>query len=350
MPAPNGSISPCPEAPRSITIGAVRLARAPLSLGLPLALALLAWPARADPEPYELSYAAPPGCPTETEMVAEVRANVHDAASGAGARIALTIAEHDAVFVGELVAFDPSGKHGRRTIQGSACSDVGKTLAFLAALAIELGGRVEAEPDAAPPAAEAPRVQVNPPKPVKPSRRASSPIARDAWKLSVLVGAGLRGALAPSLRPSAEAGLDFGQPAARLLAPAIRATLVGSLSRISSRDGIAKLSFLAGRFEGCPLRFGSRRVAVRPCVGVELGAVFASGELDGGRSVVQRWGSSEASLRLETWLAPQVFIEIEGAFVVPFFHTHYFFVPDRVVYTVPAFTARAALVTGFRFQ
>lgn len=283
-------------------------------------------------------------------MVAEVRANVHDAASGAGARIALTIVEHDAVFVGELVAFDPSGKHGRRTIQGPTCSDVSKTLAFLAALAIELGGRVEAEPDAALPATEAPGEQVDPPKPATPSRRPSAPIPRDAWKLSVLLGAGLRGALAPSLRPSAEAGLDFGQPAVRVLAPAIRATVVGSLSRISRHDGIANLSFLAARFAGCPFRFGSRAVAVRPCVGVELGAVFARGELDGGRSVVQRWGSSEASLRLETWLAPQVFIEIEGAFVVPFFRTQYFFVPNRVVYTVPALTARAALVTGFRFR
>jgi hypothetical protein len=309
---------------------------------------LLAWPARADPEPYELSYAAPPGCPTETEIVAEVHANVHDAASGAGARIALTIAEQGAVFVGELVALDPSGKQGRRTIQGSTCSDVGKTLAFLAALAIELGGRVEAEEDTAP-ATQAPEVPVKPPKPAEPNRRAST-MPRDAWRLSLLLGAGLRGALAPSLRPSAEAGLDFGQPAPRVLAPAIRATLVGSLSRISRRDGIAKLSFLAGRFEGCPLRLGSRTVAVRPCVGVELGAVFASGELDGGRSVVQRWGSSEASLRLETWLAPQVFIEIEGALVVPFFRTRYFFVPDRLVYVVPALTARAALVTGFRFQ
>src|SRR4051812_29235729 len=168
MPAPNGSISPCPEAPRSITIVAVRSARAPFSLGLPLALVLLAWPARADPEPYELSYAAPPGCPTEAEIVAEVHANVHDAASGAGARIALTIAEHGAAFVGELVAFDPSGKHGRRTIQGSTCSDVGKTLAFLAALAIELGGRVEAEEDTAP-TTKAPEVPVNPPKPAEPS-------------------------------------------------------------------------------------------------------------------------------------------------------------------------------------
>jgi hypothetical protein len=282
--------------------------------------------------------------------VAEVRANVHDAASGEGARIALTIVESGATFVGELVAFDRSGKQGRRTIQGPTCSDVGKTLAFLAALAIELGGRVEAEPDLAVPVAQAPAVQVNPPKPAKPSLRPSAPIPRDAWKLSVLLGAGLRGALAPSLRPSGEASLDFGQLAARVLAPAIRATLVGSLSRISRRDGIAKLSFLAGRFEGCPLRFGSRAVALRPCVGVELGAVFASGELDGGRSVVQRWGSSEASLRLETWLAPQVFIEIQGAFLVPFFHTRYFFVPDRIVYAVPALTGRAALVTGFRFQ
>jgi hypothetical protein len=328
----------------------VRPARAPFTLALAAAVVLLAWPARAEPEPYELSYAAPPGCPTESEVVAEVRANVHDAASGEGARIALTIVENGTAFVGELVALDRSGKQGRRTIQGPTCSDVGKTLAFLAALAIELGGRVEAEPDAAPPAAKAPAVQVNAPKPAAPSTRASAPTPRDAWKLSVLLGAGLRGALGPSLRPSAEAGLDFGAPGARVLAPAVRATVVGSLSRISHREGTADLSFLTGRLEGCPFRFGPGAVAFRPCLGVEIGAVFARGDLEGGRGVVQRWASSEASFHLQTWLAPQVFLELDGAAVVPFFHTRYFFVPDRIVYVVPALTGRATLVTGFRFQ
>ena len=327
-------------------------ARAPLSLGLVLAaaLALLTSPARAEPEPYELSYAAPPGCPTESEVAADVRANVHDAASGEGARIALSIAENSTSFVGELVAFDRSGKQGHRTIQGPTCADVAKTLAFLAALAIELGGRVEAEPEAEPPARAAPAVVVTPPRPPGPSRRASAPTPRDPWKLSVLLGAGLRGGLGPSPRAAAETALDFGAPRARLVSPAVRATLVGSLSRISHRDGIAKLAFLAGRVEGCLLRFGSRAVALRPCLGLELGAVFASGELDGGRSVVQRWGSSEASLRLETWLAPQVFLEIEAAGLVPFFRTRYFFVPDRIVYAVPALAGRATIATGFRFR
>jgi hypothetical protein len=324
----------------------------PFTLGPALAAVLvaLAWPARAEPDPYELSYTAPPGCPTQAEIVAEVRANVHDAASGEGARIALTIVEKGTAFVGELAAFDRSGKQGRRSIQGPTCSDVGKTLAFLAALAIELGGRIEAEPDAVPPAAAAPAPRANAPKSTAPSKRVRPPTSQSAWKTSVLLGAGLRGGLGPSPRPSAEMGVDFGVSRARLVAPALRATLVGSLSRISHRDGIAKLSFLTGRVEGCPLRFGSRAVALRPCVGFELGAVFASGELDGGRSVVQRWGSSEASLRLETWLAPQVFLEIEGSAMVPFFRTRYFFVPDRLVYAVPALTGRAALVTGFRFQ
>jgi hypothetical protein len=122
------------------------------------------------------------------------------------------------------------------------------------------------------------------------------------------------------------------------------------LSRLSNREGTAKLSLLAGRVEGCPFRFGGQHIAVRPCLGVELGAVFARGELEGGRRTVQRWGSSEASLRLETWLAPQVFLELSGSLVMPFFRTRYFFVPDRVIYPVPALTGRGGLVAGFRFQ
>jgi hypothetical protein len=83
---------------------------------------------------------------------------------------------------------------------------------------------------------------------------------------------------------------------------------------------------------------------------LELGAVFGHGQLEGGRSVVQRWGSSEASVRLEIWLFSPISLELSGAAVVPFFRTRYFFVPDRIVYAVPVVTGRASLLLGYRFQ
>lgn len=315
-----------------------------------MAVALVASPARAEPQPYELSYAAPAGCPTEREVVAEVRANVHDAASGDGARIALTIVQNGTELTGELVALDRSGKEGRRTIHGPTCSEVSQALAFLAALAIELGGRVEPDPAAEPAAASPPAPPPRAPKPAPASTQVSPPPPRSTWRFSGVLGAGLRGGLAPSVRPSAEVGLELADTLARVLAPAVRATAVGSVSRISHSAGTAELSLLAGRLEGCPVRFGSQVVAVRPCLGVELGAVFAHGDLAGGRSVVEPWGSSEASLRLEVGPFAPVFLELSAAAVVPFFHTHYFFVPQQIVYVVPAVTGRAGLAAGLRFQ
>lgn len=283
-------------------------------------------------------------------MLAEVRASVRDAASGDGARIVLSIVQDSAGFTGELVAFDRSGKQGRRSIQGVKCSEVSQTLAFLAVLAIELGGRVEPQPAAPPPAAKPPAPPVTAAKPAPSSPPAREPVPQSHWKVSGLLGAGLRGGLAPSVRPSAEMGLDVGATRPNGWSPAGRALIVGSLSRIEHSAGTAELSLFAGRIEGCPVRFGSAAVGVRPCLGLELGAVFASGELEGGRSVVEPWGSSEASLRLETWLSARVLLELSGAAVVPFFHTHYFFVPDQVVYVVPGVTGRAGLVIGYRFQ
>ena len=276
---------------------------------------------------------------------------MRDAESGDGARIALTIARDGAGFTGELVALDRSGKQGRRSLRGESCAEVSQTLAFLAVLAIELGGRVEPEPVAAAPAATAP-----PPPPVTPAKPAprrqpmSKPAPERTWRLSALVGAGLRGGLAPSVRPAAELGFDAGATRPKGFSPSARALIVGSLSRIEHSAGAAKLSLLAGRIEGCPLRFGSSAVGFRPCLGVELGAVFARGEIEGGRSVVEPWGSAETSLRVETWLLPQLLLELSGAAVVPFFHTHYFFVPDQVIYTVPGVTGRAGLAVGYRFQ
>jgi len=323
-----------------------------LAFGLALAAAvmLLARPSRAEPAPYELSYAAPPGCPTEKQVLAEVRANVRDAASGDGARITLTIVPGDGTFTGELIALDRAGKEGRRSIQGPTCSEVSQTLAFLAVLAIELGGHVEEE------AAPAPATPTPPPAPANtaksaPAKKPVEPPKREpSWRLSGVLGGGVRGGLAPSARPAVETGVDFGATGARIVSPDLRAVLVGGVSRISHSDGTAELWLLAARIEGCTLRFGWSAVGLRPCVGLEGGAVFAHGELDGGRSTVEPWGSAEAGLRLEAWLSQRVFLELGGAAVVPFFRTHYFFVPDRIVYTVPAVTGRAGLLVGARFQ
>jgi hypothetical protein len=318
-------------------------------LTLATALALLAGTARAEPPPYDLAYAAPPGCPPEKEVFAEVRANVPDAASGDGARIALTIVQNGDTFTGELVALDRAGREGRRSIQGPTCSDVSQTLAFLAALAIELGGRVEEEaaPSAAP---SAPTPTASGPKSAPPRAPAALAAPEGTWKWAGVLAGGVRGGLAPSVRPSAELGVDFGATGGGLLTPALRATLVGALSRISHSAGTAELTLLAGRFEGCPLRFGGRAIGLRPCAGIEWGAVFAHGEVAGGRSVVEPWGGAEAGLRLEAWLSRRFFLELSAAAVVPFFRTRYFFVPERIIYTVPAVTGRAGLGLGFRFQ
>lgn len=330
----------------------MRPARAPLALGLALAAALVlrSSPARAEPVAYELSYTAPPGCPTEKQVLAEVRANVRDAASGDGARIALAIVQDGGAFIGELVALDRAGNEGRRSIQAPTCAEVSQTLAFLAVLAIELGGRVEDEPAAIPTPKSVSPAKATAATPAKASKPETPPRPESGWRLAGVVGGGVRGGLAPSVRPSAEAGVDLGVTDTKVLSPALRAMLIGALSRISHSAGTAELSLLAGRFEGCALRFGWRPVGLRPCLGVEAGAVFAHGDLEGGRSTVEPWGSAEASLRLEARLPERVFLELSGAAVVPFFRTRYFFVPDRIVYTVPALTGRAGLVVGFRFQ
>jgi len=333
----------------------VRRTRASFALGFAAFAALGGLPSRAqaETESYQLSYSAPPGCPVESQVLKEVRANVRDAASGEGARISLTIVQKDQGFTGELSAVDRSGKLGRRRIEGATCAEVSHTLAFLAALAIELGGHVEADPSAEP--AAAPPVAKPPTPPAKgaqtaPRSEPELPPARSTWRFSGLLAAGVRGGLAPSLRPALEAGVDFSAPWDRLFAPAFRALIIGSMSRVSNSAGSAKLSLLAGRFEGCPVRIGVPTLALRPCLGLELGAVFGEGELEGGQSVIQRWGSGEASLRLEVWPLQQVFVELGGAVVVPFFHTRYFFVPEQIVYVVPAVTGRAGLGVGYRFQ
>jgi hypothetical protein len=98
------------------------------------------------------------------------------------------------------------------------------------------------------------------------------------------------------------------------------------------------------------LRFGNAEVALRPCVGGELGTVDAQGHIAvQPRSAIETWGSVEATLRLQWLAARSFFAEASGGAVLPIERTRYYFEPDRTLYRVPWLTARAAVGIGVRF-
>jgi hypothetical protein len=158
--------------------------------------------AAADTDTYQVKYQGNAGCPSEEDVQADVAAHVRDLSRANGVRIRLRVSREPAGFSGELVSTDAAGFEGMRRIEGRTCTEVAHALAFLAALAIELGGRVE--PSMATPSEVAPPLAPEPAARdvARPAEGAPSP-----WVSLVALGE-LRGGLAPSARPSLAVGID----------------------------------------------------------------------------------------------------------------------------------------------
>jgi hypothetical protein len=261
------------------------------------------------------------------------------------------------------VATDEVGNHGFRTVEGPTCVEVAHALAFLAGLAIELGGTLEPDPSAerAPPAVSVPPLPEAPPPSVEPTASAISPrpVARPPPSVhSALVAlAELRYGLAGDPRPGVALAYDMEAVGLSLFAPSARLAVAGSASQLESSAGNADLWLLAARLEGCPARLGTTQVDLRLCVGGELGNVWARGSVVvNPRSVNVLWGAAEVTLRLRWTVRPgpepagsAFFVEAGGGAELTFGRERYFFEPSSVLYTVPPVTARAAIGPGFRF-
>jgi hypothetical protein len=307
--------------------------------------------AHADEPPYVLTYRAAPSCPSDADVRADVAAHVHDPSAATGTRIDLTIAEAAGGFEGELVATDHEGKLGRRSITGATCPEVARALAFLAGLAIDLGGRIAPDPAAAPePAPRPPPPPEPPPAPPKPSPVVPVlPPPAPGPEILIALGAEARGGLGDGPRFASTLGLEIGDPRAQVFAPSVRVAALFGLSHVSSNAGAANLQLYAARLEACPLRLGGERVYLRACVAGEGGAVRAEGEIAvAPRSATKPWVTVEPALRVPFFVTPRFFLEANGGAIVSLVATRYYFEPDHTLFVTPRLTARAGLGLGFR--
>jgi hypothetical protein len=276
----------------------------------------------------------------------------------------LAIEARDGRYVGTLVAFDDRGEQGSRRIQGATCAEVAHALAFLAGLAIELGGHIEPEspPPSPPPPSPPPVRKVERVEPAAPPRAHARKPPRST-DVSVVLLEGARGGFGPGPRTSGELGVEVGAargvfaPSARVAGFVAKSEVWGPASGPSAGTGSAlrvevgaDLLVVGGRLEICPLRLGGESFVVRPCVGGEIGQVWGRGQIAvQPRRVTELWGAAEGTLRLSWFATPHFFVEASGGPVFPIVRTRYYFQPDETLYTVPVVTARGTFGFGIRF-
>jgi hypothetical protein len=168
--------------------------------------------------------------------------------------------------------------------------------------------------------------------------------------ISIAVTESFRGGMGPTLQDAFELGIGFG--AQRLkLEPTLRASLVTSAAHLSNPLGSIELLLAAARLDGCPLWLGTTSIGIRPCIGFEVGAAFASSNVaPQPRSPIDPWASLDASLHVEWRPTTRFFVDLSGAVVVPLVRTLYYFdVLSRELYRVPPVTARVGVGVGIRF-
>jgi hypothetical protein len=282
--------------------------------------------AAADPEPIRLTYAAPPECPGEAEVVAELaqHADVQRVDSLTARAFMLVIARDDAGFHGELSVHDGGEAPAARDVHGGTCEEVVTALVLVTALAIQ---ERTAPPPAAPPAV--------------PSAPAPPPPE-------------------PGLRLAAGAGVarySGVTPSARIGVPVFLAAIRGHQQlRVTfdttASDDVAMASFrwTAGRVEGCPYTWQISRVAAAPCAGLQLGALTGSGTATAQASSGTRpWIAPEVVARVDVQLG-RVAIGAEGTAAAPLVRDRYYIAPATTIHQVPAVSYSVGTSVGIAFR
>jgi hypothetical protein len=299
--------------------------------GCILVVGLAAGVAGADPEPIRITYAAPPECPGEAEVVAELGQHARIArVDTADARtFALAIVRDDAGFHGELVVQHADDAPAKREVSAASCDEVVTALVIVAALAVE-------ERPVPPPRA----VQVRAPSSGQPPARRNF---ETPWRVALGAGVARYSGITPSVR--------FGVPI--FLAVSHGHQQVRATFDTTTSDDLAVASFrwVAGRIDGCPYVWSSGRFAAAPCAGIQLGALTGKGTtlVDHAAGDTRPWIAPEMVARVAVRLG-RAQIEVEGTLAAPIERDHYYIGSMTTVHRVAALTEGVATSVAIQIR
>jgi hypothetical protein len=337
--------------PDSGTVGRGReLRRAAVAAGLALALA----PAPAAGERLALRWTAPAGCPSATEVQAEVARLLGDRTGRTGRDLAVT-AEVAEARPGEWSVRLAEGAH-ERVVRGASCPAVAAAAAVILALMIDPTAEVEPAP-ALPPAswpvapASAPAPPPHPPAAPSPPVILPAPAPpATAWPRSWSAGA-WASVDAGSL-PGAAAGFGVGGALGlgrQQLTAAFEAwpSDAGSTAEKTAAGG--RFDLLVGVLGTCRTLL-TGRLELAPCVAVELGRLHARGygvAAPGEGSSV--WVAGRGGVRAGWRLTTRLNVVLRADAVVPFERPSFVLVNVGPVHRPAAVAGRAGLGLEARF-
>jgi hypothetical protein len=344
-----------------------------------------AWADQA--EAVRFTYDAPQACPDAESFVKEVHARTtrfQIVRFGDGLRsFEVVIAQSGNNFRGSVRVLDGGGAASLRTVDGTECEDVARTLAFVTALSIDPKALSSPSPadtstpavaDSSTPAPVASVASVGPPPPQEPpaSPPPTAKVATDpapppadenpapppsaqssrGWRMDVVGGAEVQAVAAPSAVIGGAALLGLTLGGERALSPLLRLGVAwASSGSIDANPGEATLAWTVGRAEICPLRWPAQgALELRPCLTGDFGVVSASATgVSNPQSHVRPWETLGALALVEWAPLDPLFVEAELSLSTPLERDRFFVAPSPVVYQAPVFVPAGTLALGVRF-
>lgn len=354
-----------------------------------VAILVIASAARAQPEapePLEIAYEAPEGCPSASAFFREITARTTRARAaqpGERARVMhVVVTKRGDDHAGRLWIDDASVSSSSRSVAGKTCGEVVGALALIGALAVDprastapIAAASGADPTRREPAAPAVAAAEKATQPGDPAPGPEEPRARErdvaapssarspSSSSSPSPSRSLRGRLEVGVQAevatyagAVPSGRIFGDvsigPREGLFAPAFRLSFARSLAVDEAASiGGATLRFTTGGLDVCPVRVViAVPLAFRPCAGGSAGVLEASGTgVAGSVDRSRPWVAVSALGRLVWEPLSWLDVDLEVGGIAPLYRESFFFAPSVPVYEAPpvAFLTRAGV--GVRF-
>lgn len=313
--------------------------RAVLLTGLCSALCLFPAGLRAQSPVYAFTWEAPEGCPTQTEVQAQLEHEVDFAAHPPGALSLRGRVRQERDGYRLQLATDLAGRVGQRELHAVACEDLARAVTLVAAL---LMGRKEVPPEPSAPPEPAPASAPVPIEELPAQGRApASPSPVALW-----LAGGVQLQLLPHTAGLAALGVDVAWPMLTLRAEG------GVLPQVTEQESTDLRGSYAGAFlaaSGCYAADLVQRVRGDVCLGLSAAALRGQsyGALVSSRAVIAPYYAARTGLAV-TW--PQgswIALRISAGLLVSLNRPEFTVEGFRRVHRVPRFAPLGTLAVVF---
>jgi len=306
-----------------------------------------------EPEPIRVEYTAPEACPSREAFVDRLRAHTtlfREAGERDAPRVfTVEIDTQGDAARGRLTVRSLDGSTATRDVRASTCEQVGAALALIVAIAIDplavVGTAPETRepepPPVTPVSRDVPRSSQAPPSPERgPHLRAAIGLRWDEVS-----------GVTPMLRPVLRPWIEVVSERQGTWVPVLRLSLAWTRNaHVAAGAGGAEFSWYAGRAEACPLRIGSERTSLTPCVAFDAGVLRVIGQNAPTSTPRTRpWASTGVSARGATRLLGWAFAEVEVGMAAPWIRDRWLLADGSELHAAPAVIFWLGAGVGCRF-